>query len=196
MKLTEAKLRQIIRSVIKEEMINEGPQSNNVNEGLGRGSNRKSFGVHATELRNRPGDHWKDTHAKILLHRKISSALEDDVYRFETDNWFRRYVGTGKGEGLMIRKLEIANIAMNILPITWLTPHDHSCIAFNALITYLPTSVRARKDWHPLDDAPINWKTTKGLLILGSDEFPGKYIHGVGNELVRFVNRRASEYIV
>jgi hypothetical protein len=80
MKLAKSTLREIIKSVIKENSIIKSYMS-------------------------RPSDRADGHGIRLTLQRKLTAQTA--WYRLETDGWFRRYFNPGKGYGVMLRKIKI-----------------------------------------------------------------------------------------
>ena len=115
------------------------------------------------QFRNKPSDGWNDTNIKLVLMRKIEGKTA--VYRLETDNWFRRWEGVGKGYGLMIRGIRIAQNPTKVSS-SWLWSPNHS--VFKAVVEYLPNEFD-----HPDDDVKSNYETTKGFIVMGNKNMSG-----------------------
>lgn len=115
------------------------------------------------QFRNKPSDGWNDTMIRLVLMRKIEGKTA--VYRLETDNWFRRFEGVGKGYGIMIRGIKISQTPIKASS-SWAIGDHH--VVLNAVIKYLPNEFD-----HPDDDIEENYETVKGYIILGTKNFTG-----------------------
>jgi hypothetical protein len=115
------------------------------------------------QFRNKPSDGWNDTNIKLALVRKIEGKTA--VYRLETDNWFRRWEGVGKGYGLMIRSIRIAQNPTRVSS-SWLWGPNN--VVFKAVIEYLPSEFDSIDD-----DIKSNYETSKGFIIMGNKVMSG-----------------------
>jgi hypothetical protein len=108
---------------------------------------------------NDPKDSWNDTNIKLVLERKIDSNTA--IYRLETDTWFRRFEGVGKGYGVMLRKFKISGSPRKI-PTNWVVgPHN---VVLPILVEFMPNSD---------SDNPEMYEKAEGYLILGNRQNPG-----------------------
>lgn len=115
------------------------------------------------QFRNKPSDGWNETNIKLVLMRKIEGKTA--VYRLETDDWFRRWEGVGKGSGIMIRNIRIASNPTKINS-SWVSGPDNS--VFKVVVEYLPNEFD-----HPDDDVKENYETAKGFIIMGNKFMSG-----------------------
>lgn len=114
------------------------------------------------QFRNKPNDSWNESMIKLALMRKIEGKTA--VYRLETDDWFRRIEGIGKGYGLMIRNISISSTPVKLN--SWLAGSNQ--VVLKAVVKYLPNQFDNSDD-----DIPANYETAKGYIILGQKHFTG-----------------------
>jgi hypothetical protein len=131
------------------------------------------------QFRNKPSDSFNDTMIRLVLMRKIEGKTA--VYRLETDNWFRRFEGIGKGYGIMIRGIKISKTPIKMSS-NWAKGPHH--IVLNTVIKYLPNEF---DNWD--DDIEENYEIAKGYIILGTKNFTGV-------EMLQVLNPKDIEYFI
>ena len=138
------------------------------------------------QYRNKPSDSWNDTLIKLVLMRKIEGKTA--VYRLETDNWFRRFEGIGKGYGIMIRDIKIAKNPTKISS-SWLSGPNQ--VALKAIIKYLPNEFDS-----PNDNISQNYEKAEGFIILGNQHLKGFDMLGElsPKELEGFIKMNINSY--
>ena len=138
------------------------------------------------DLMNKPSDGLKGTNLQLTLMRKIEGNTA--VYRLETDGWFRRFEGLGKGYGLMIRDIKISKTRITP-PNSWLFGNHH--VVLKVLVKYLPNEFD-----NMVDDVPENYIVDKGYLAIGRPDFPGwKILDNVSiSDIENFVKSRVRSY--
>lgn len=148
MLITKKQLKQLIKEQIDQE-------------------NNAVFGTdNIKDLRNKPTDGTLECYIRLILMRQINNKTA--FYRLQTDNWFRRFDGIGKGYGLMIRDIKINPTPVKLSP-HW--SHGPMNVNLRVLVKYLPLGIG-----DDLDDIEENYETEKGLMILGNQYLSGYQI--------------------